>query len=266
MIQLFNKNVIIDDFVSSNYGLLLLSFDYDGESEDDFALGGSIETVFLGNSRISTLTSAKYQQYLTPRLTLVRQNGSYIETPLLREVVSKLSGKNRWSWLQVYDNSYGETLNYRCVITEISCKKINGKIAGIIIDFQCDSMYAYTKKYQYKRALTNANNTITLINSSDELNDYLYPKVTITTDDSSEMFTVKNGSDNNYTTRIENVVAGETIELNGSLSEIASTNTNNILDRFNFHFIRLVPGKNTLTFSSPCTVTLEYRLLRKVGI
>lgn len=266
MIQMFNDVVIIDDFVSSHYGLFLASFDYNGEEEVDFALGAETETVFLGNNRTSTLTNAKYQDILTPRVTLIKPSDDFIEISILRNITRKLTGKNTWSWMQVYNEEYGEILYYRCIVTSLKCLKIRGKIAGIIIDLECDSAYAYTKAYKFKKVLTTDDNIMVINNTSDELYDYLPCEMKVVIDKADDLFSITNISDTDYASIVEDVAAGEELIFDSSYDTLESSSSVNVLNRFNFRFPKMVPGKNTFKFSAPCTAEIKYRLLRKVGI
>lgn len=266
MSQLFHKSVIIDDFVSSRSGLILASFNYNGDEEVDLALGGEIETVFLNNNRVATLVDVKFTEVLSPRITLVSSDDTFISSYQLREVLRQLTGKTTWSWMQVYDELHGETLFYKCIVSSIKCQKIRGNIAGIVVEFKCDSAYARTKLYTQVKHITTEKNTFTLLNTSDELNDYLDCIFTINATENADVLSIKNEHDNNRVTLIEDVTQGESIYLDSSNEEITTSSDVNILDRFNFKFPKMIPGENKFIISSPCDITIKYRLLRKVGV
>ena len=76
----------------------------------------------------------------------------------------------------------------------------------------------------------------------------------------------------NRATVINNVVAGEVIQIFGNgINQIASSIADHELSQdFNYNFVRLCNqyGKyiNTITTNLPCTITMKYRGIRKVGL
>jgi hypothetical protein len=66
---------------------------------------------------------------------------------------------------------------------------------------------------------------------------------------------------------VKNNTATETVVVDGANQIISSTNTKRIFgyDFINWTWLPLYDGKNELTVDGNCTVTLEYREIRKVG-
>ena len=67
--------------------------------------------------------------------------------------------------------------------------------------------------------------------------------------------------------RVKNNSAGETIVLDGANRVIASSATKRIFgnDFINWSWLPLYNGKNEITVIGNCTVTIEYRAIRKIG-
>jgi hypothetical protein len=66
---------------------------------------------------------------------------------------------------------------------------------------------------------------------------------------------------------VKNNTSTEEIEVDGANKIISSKNTKRIFgdDFVNWTWLPLYDGKNELTVEGNCTVTLEYREIRKVG-
>lgn len=108
--------------------------------------------------------------------------------------------------------------------------------------------------------------SLILFNSSDNLYDYLLPKVTITADAAISHLSICNLSDNNWTTTLQSLSAGEIITMDSQRSLLSSSHPSRIINNdFNMHFIRLVPGKNEFQVSHGIQIAFTYRVPRKVG-
>ena len=70
---------------------------------------------------------------------------------------------------------------------------------------------------------------------------------------------------NVFDTLVKNNVVGEKVILDGANKVVSSSSTRIFGDDFDFNWIPLYEGKNELTFVGNCTVTIEYREVRKVG-
>jgi hypothetical protein len=66
---------------------------------------------------------------------------------------------------------------------------------------------------------------------------------------------------------VKNNATTETIVVDGANHVISSTNTRRIFgdDFENWKWLPLYDGKNEITIEGNCTVTFEYREIRKVG-
>ena len=66
--------------------------------------------------------------------------------------------------------------------------------------------------------------------------------------------------------RIKNNSAGETVVLDGANRVVSSNATKRIFGNdFDWNWLPLYNGKNEITVIGNCTVTLEYRAIRKIG-
>ena len=270
--EVFGKDLRIGEtFLLSSLGQMLGSFSASGEEEAE--LGYANETVeeFLGDNPVPVYQGSKYSDKLKLEIEIiknpcVRDYSPYFSQHDLREVLRYLTGYQYYKELQIVDDdSQGENLYYYARFTSVSYEKVGGRVVGIILQGECDSWYAYTKEMTNSYKLT-SDGTKNMYNLSDELYDYLYPVVTLVPD-SAGTITITNQTDDNYETTIENVSAGETITMDCKRHILTSSIPDKvILNDFNMHWFRLLPGKNVVSLPANVAVTLIYRLPRKVGV
>ena len=97
----------------------------------------------------------------------------------------------------------------------------------------------------------------------------MYPDFVVTLLSGGDL-TITNSFDGRQTV-INNCVSGEKITMKNMVIETSnSTHAKTIMNDFNFKFPQICTSynnaKNTYTFSLPCTVSVTYRPVRKVGI
>lgn len=79
-------------------------------------------------------------------------------------------------------------------------------------------------------------------------------------------YTDDNGNVKTFDALVKNNIKGETVVLDGANRVVSSSTENRIFgDNFSWDWIPLYEGKNELSFVGNCTVTVEYREVRKVG-
>ena len=81
------------------------------------------------------------------------------------------------------------------------------------------------------------------------------------------ILSITNKSDNNWKSEIKNVKANEKIIVDSQHQIISSSLSHNLLlNDFNLGWFRLVPDKNEYTINVNATITLKFRVPRKVGV
>ena len=139
-----------------------------------------------------------------------------------------------------------------------------GKISGIILNMECDSQFAWTRETDIT-ILAKRNKEFNLYISTDDLYNYVYPVMTITTPSALESISIKNLSDNNWTTTIKRLSAKERIIIDSLHQTISTSSRQFVADDFNMHFPRFVPDKNSFMADQDISITFSYILPRKVG-
>lgn len=224
---------------------------------------------YTGNNPMPVYVGEKYKNKLMPNATIVK-NPRYNTTMFFtehecREILRQLTGFRGYKQMQVYSYMSDELLYYNTRVTKVLYKKIANKVAGIILQMECDSQFAWSKEFEAVYDVK-AGECITLYNTSDDLNSYLLPKVMIIPKSTIERLEIINLSDKNWTTTIKNIGRNETITMDSHYGILLSSNNKRTFaDDFNMHFIRLVAGENKIQINSDITIDFKFRLPRKVG-
>lgn len=268
--NLFGEDVIIGDFKLSDYGLMLASFD-SGSSNEEEELGMDHETVeeYIGHNPVPIYLGAKYQNKLKSQITIIKNvdinTDIHFTEHECREVLRQLTGYKGYMNMQIHPYEFDELIYFNVRIIKASYKKVSGKVVGIILQLEFDSQFAWSKEFNISYNIKSGN-TIRIYNRSDDLYNYLYPKVTISPLSSIQNLEIINTSDNNWTTIISNIANGETITMDSKNEILQSLNKDRIImNDFNMHFIRLVPGENQIQSNNDIQITFNFRVPRKVG-
>ncbi len=268
--ELFGRDMIIGDFKLSDYGMILASLDSGATSTED-ELGMDHETIeeYIGHNSIPVYLGAKYTSKLRPQATIIKDPSISSDMKFTehecRDILRQLTGFQGYKNMQINPYIFDELLYFNVRITAVKYKKIAGNVTGIILDMECDSQFAWSKDFITTYNI-NAGEIIKIYNKSDDLYNYLLPKITITSPSSISRLEIKNLSDNNWTSIITNLSKNETITMDSKNEILTSSIANKIiLNDFNMHFIRLVPDENQLQVNSNVTLTFNFKLPRKVG-
>ena len=153
---------------------------------------------------------------------------------------------------------------FKAKIVNVSYQRIGGNVAGIVLELECDSFYGYSNEFNIQINAI-ANTPFYIFNNTDDVTNYVMPLTTITTK-TNGTFTIKNVSDNNWSSEFSNLKANEILSVD-SKNNILSSNIVHecLLNDFNLHWIRLVPDKNSFITNADATITFQYRVPRKVG-
>lgn len=124
----------------------------------------------------------------------------------------------------------------------------NGGIVGYRCTVECDSCMAWqdavTESFDLGHASASDSSVITVEVDSD-LNDFLYPEVTITVgDQGGDIIIANNTDDETRLTGFTDLSPGITLILKGSINYVSGENYEKFSNR---HFIRLCDGENRFT-------------------
>lgn len=268
----------------------------------------------------------KWNEVFAPKFTFVKKDFSDFTKSELRKLYAWLTSKSTASFITVYyDDS--EVISWEALGGFIECsayKIANNRTVGVVAIFESVSPFAFSPLHTITKDISNpADNKITINIETDDLQNAIYPRITIKQDSSTNVISidhpmtdaddwvegsvfqyvlndryywidakgVKHESNTNesgfdttsvyiknihtddkgnasvFDTLSRNNIKGETVVLDGANRVVSSSRTNGrIFDRdFSWDWIPLYEGKNELSFIGNCTVTIEYREVRKIG-
>lgn len=270
-IEILNNDILIGDFRASDYGLIVAAFSYVGDSEDEMGINISTIEEFIGHNPVPVYLGQKYTDKLKLQISLAKNpcvfhEDMYFYEKDCRSILRVLTGKKGYQWLKIMVDEPDEDLWYRAKINNVLYKRIDGHVVGIILHMECDSCFAWSKEYEVK-IQANANNHFYVYNNTtDDLNNYVYPVVTIMPSSAGNI-SVTNITDNNWISEISNIKQNEKIIIDSRHQIISSNLTHDLLlNDFNLGWFRLVPDKNEYVSNSNINISMKYRTPRKVGV
>lgn len=260
--------MIIGDFILSDFGLMLGSFELNNDEEE---LGMDYDTIeqYIGHNPVPVYLGAKHNNKLKPQVTLIKNpcvdKNIFFTEHECREVLRQLTGFCGYRTMQIYLDDFDEFYNFNVRVLRASYRKIEGHVIAIILYMECDSQFAWSKDFTYSYNAS-PNENIVFINMSDDLYNYLLPKVTISSKAAINTLNIINLTDNNWTSSIKKISANEVITMDSKNQILFSSISNRkIFNDFNLHFIRFVSGKNELSVNAECKITFTFKVPRKVG-
>lgn len=268
--NLFGNDMIFDDFKLSDYGLMLASFELnDSNSEEELGMDHETIEEYIGHNSVPIYLGAKYTNKLKPKITIIK-NPCYTKDMFFsehecRDVLRQLTGFKGYKSMQILPFKFDELIYFNVRTVGVSYKKVASRVVGIILQLECDSQFAWSKEFNISYNIKSGE-TLIIYNRSDDLYNYLYPKVIISPLSIIQNLEIKNISDDNWISIISNISNGEIITMDSKNEILQSSNKNRvIMNDFNMHFIRLVPGENQIQSNSDISITFNFRIPRKVG-
>lgn len=271
--EVFGKDLIFGDFRASDFNLILTSMSSEGVSDDEMGNDMTIQETFIGSNPVPVYLSHTYSEKLRPTVTLSKNpcnnKNNTLDEFELRHILRLVTGNKAYKWMKVVTEDISEDTWYRAKVTSTQLHRVGNIIDSITLTMECDSQFGWSPEMIVTKNAS-AGTSFWIINNSDDLNEYLLPKVVITASTGGEI-SITNSTDiidgESWTTTLSNVSAGETITMDSHKGILTSTveHDTSLLDDFNLHWIRFVPGKNILTCDSDMTLKFIYRLPRKGG-
>lgn len=266
--EVFGKDLILGEFRLSDHGMMLASFDFDGESEDE--TGITIETVeeFIGDNPIPKYLGDKYSNKIKPKVTFIKDPctygaSTYFSEKECRNILRSVTGIRGYQWMKVVNDESEDDIWFRSKINNISFKRINGNIVGLILDMECDSPFGWSTETIIDLDFK-ADKSIRIFSNTDDVYNYIYPTVSIKFNSDGD-FTISNITDNRLS-EIKNVKSGEIITIDSKNEVITSSIDHELLlnDFTNMNWVRLLPDANELMTNMDARITFKYRVPRKV--
>lgn len=262
-----------DTFRASDYQLYPASFSITANDEEETGIGIETTEEYISDNPIPVYIGQKYSDKLKPTICLTKDScitdDEYFSEHDCRAILRQLIGQRGYQWMKLVSDEPDEDLWYRSRIVSVKYQRVNGFVAGIILDMECDSQFAWsTEKNITVDAL--ANTPFYIYTQTDDLYNYIKPFVTIVPKVNGNLSLV-NRSDNNWAVTLTGVRNGETITydtknqvIDGSRNASGQAVTK-FLDYSNCHFPRMVDGKNEYVSNIAARYTFTFRTPRRVA-
>lgn len=226
------------------------------------------------DGRYKRIHRFKFTETFSPKFTFFKKDFSNFDIDEVRVVLKWLTSKDATSLLEAYyDDSNVVTWASIGGFIEPQLYKIaNNRTIAITAVWDSISPFALSDLYTVTKTITSTNNKI-IINIDTDDNKPVYPRVTIKQNGTASDIKFTNiHTDLLKQTKvipsveIKNNGSTEIIVLDGANRIISSSSVNRVFDTdFNLTWITLLDGKNEITVEGNCTVTFEWREVRKIG-
>lgn len=252
--------------------MILASFDGINSTNKDLGMNHNTIEEYIGRNPVPVYLGSSFDSKLYPIITIIKnphlflnEEDKYFSEHECREILRQLTGFRGYKQMQILSYEFDEILFFNIRIKNVQYQKIGRLIAGIILEAECDSQFAWSNEFNYTFNASPSSNII-LFNNSDNLYDYLFPKVIIKLNTDISNLSIINILDNNWTSTLQSLSAGEIITMDSKNSILLSSIPDKIINNnFNMHFIRLVPGKNEFKVNNKVQISFVYKVPRKVG-
>ena len=254
---MFATDFLFDNQRASDLGCMICSFD--GGSET--ASGGEIEytVVKTPNRDNYTFYGAQFDSVITWAFSICK-NPCKNDTLYFDQYEESMIAK----WLLKTDgyksfqfNQEGFEDIFYNVYINLSPHQIAGKTVGFDLEVTSDCAYGFSDIMTRKAIISSS--TPLILNVHSDINTYLLPYVKI---NGTGNFCINNDEDTlQKATEIKNVL--QEITMNSDTEMISGITSPN---DFNWYFLRLVDGRNTITTDSDSEVEIEiqYREPRRI--
>lgn len=206
----------------------------------------NINTVHTRRNNMHLLTRVTYDEApISFEMEITTIDGSIIEDADVPVIESALFNKKTFTKLYTFsvcDDEYVEpTLFLNCLFTEGEMIEVDGGIVGYKVIITMDSVMAWEDAQTQSFTLSGSTNTCS-VNVDSDINDYIYPVVSITTGGSGGNISIYNNSDDaTRFTSFTGVPANTTFFMDSTTNHLSNLTYSYFNDR---NYIRLLNGEN----------------------
>lgn len=283
---------IFDGKRASDYGLMIVSINSNNES---VASGGDMEysVAKTPNNDRFTFYGSQFNNVLTWNISIVKDPCQCVSPTITAyeesEIAKWLMKTDGYRWFQFYQEGH-ENIYYKVYINMIP-NQIAGSTIGFDLTITSDCAYGFSNIIT-KQATINASTPYKFY-VDNNINNYIFPKVTI-----KGKILCDNSISDDITSNDENIIENteahsETASnfyiynandpeqninndkacqfKNIDIANITMDSDNDIItgvapNQFNWYFLRLLNGKNTIATNSESNIDIkiEYREIRRV--
>lgn len=250
---MFNATEFTYDGVYSGlYGLKIASMSSSVVENTSYATP-TISAVKPANSNKFFLQDVKFESAPTFTFSIISEKP--IPEHFQGEIMNWLHVRKSYKVLKIHQPEF-EDYDYNCIfnITEIIYHA--GQCVGYTVQTTFDSLYQYGRPTKKTIVGSGSTQEISLVNRSDNIDEYVYPVVKFTTTDGAVSIINKTDSSTREF-KFEGLTENTEYTVDNELKTI-STNTNEtgVLGKFNMKWLRLQKGRNQLEVKVNGTVSI----------
>lgn len=248
------------------------AFDSDNSEISTFLTREAVASEsYDGRSR--RISSFKYTENFAPKFSFLKKGFGDFTQDEIRSLLKYLTQRDTTGLLETYDDD-SNIISWASIgnFSEIQLYKIaNKRVVGVTAVWDSISPFCMSDLYTVTKTIVGSG-TFTINIDTDD-NQPVYPRVTIKNPATNITFrNTYTDLTNNGTilpsVTIKNNLSSETIVLDGANKIVSSNRAGGRIfgdDFVDWRWLELRDGKNEITIEGNCTVTLEWRTVKKIG-
>lgn len=255
----WGSKFIFNDFPCEEFGLMLYDIGNETQGEGTFASTVSIVEEVVGTRWKPWLYGVRYEKKLEMEIVFGvdekrLDQGKYLDRYEIDEIASWLTGHDKYHWFEI-EQADMEYVRYHCMVSNLSIVSYGNIPWAMKATLICDGPYAYLYPQEFTYTV-DGTQEIEFLNESSH-NGYYMPIIDIEMTGGGTI-SITNETDNGRTLKLTNVPASvQSIHIDNDTCVITDDADVNLYPYFNFKFLRLVRGYNTLTIKGNCTLTIR---------
>lgn len=232
----------------------------DAQGATKFAGTQSIVEEYLPSRWKPLFIGTRYENKLEFSITFgVNQTrideGKYLSRTELANIAAWLTGHSNYKYLSIGQDDMS-SYRYKCFVTQLTTIDYGSVPWAITATIVCDSPFGYMLPRTYTYTISGSQ-TITFNNLSN-VGKYYMPKITFIPNDNDAGLIIRNLSDKDREFQFYSFPGAVTkIYIDNENCLITNSADLNLYKYFNFNFLRLIKGTNTLEVEGNGTLIFE---------
>ena len=255
---MFNaSNFTYDGIFSEQYGLKIATLD-----------ASTLERTTYVSPTISTAKPARQKKFYYQNISYdnqpTMQFSVFSQEPLndilQSEILTWLEGRKGYKRLVIHQHGLDD-FYYNCIFAVSEIIYFAGYCIGFNLTANFDSPYMYGKPTVITKTGTGDTAlSVALVNKSNTKDEYTYPTVEFTTPSylsGTKNISIINSTDDSVREfAFDGISLNNTVAVDNELKLITATSDADLLSKFNKNWLRLRPGKNTLSIKLNGQITI----------
>ena len=239
-----------DNRYSGTYGLKIASLDSAAVEETSY-VAPTITSAKPPKSKKFFFQDIKYESMPTYSFSVLAETA--IPESIQRELMLWLDARKGFKVLKIHQPEF-EEYEYKCIFNITETIYHAGSCVGFKLQATFDSNYQYGMPVVKRVSGSGSEQIVSLFNPSDNIDEYVYPKVEFTTVDGS-ISIINTTDDSEREFLFSELGANASFVVDNELKVITGSG-DNLLSKFSKKWLRLVKGKNQLKIKINGTVKI----------